>query len=58
MIKEELINIFVNSQNLILGIVFELLVVVIIAIILKYFKNKRISILISLLYEKVYLFYD
>ncbi|MDD3303106.1 MAG: F0F1 ATP synthase subunit A [Candidatus Gracilibacteria bacterium] len=58
MIKEELINIFVNSQNLILGIVFELLVVIIVAITLKYFKNQKISILISLLYEKVYLFYD
>jgi F0F1-type ATP synthase membrane subunit a len=36
----------------------EIIVIIVIALVFKYLKNRRISILIELFYEKVYLFYE
>lgn len=53
-----IINLYISNQNVIFWIILEIIVILILALVLKYLKNRKISILIELFYEKVYLFYE
>lgn len=55
---EELLSLYIKNQNVILWVGLEIIVILIIAVILKYMKNKSISILFELFYEKVFAFYE
>ncbi len=55
---KDFFSIYIHNQNLIYWIILEIIIILIIAVILKYLNTKSISILFELLYEKVYLFYE
>ena len=55
---QELATIYRQNPNLVIWVMLEIIVIIVIAFIFHYLKNKRISILIELFYEKVYLFYE
>ncbi|NDK08047.1 F0F1 ATP synthase subunit A [Candidatus Gracilibacteria bacterium] len=55
---EEIFSLYMHNSNVIFGIILEIIIILIIALVLKYLKNRKISILIELFYEKVYRFYE
>ncbi len=55
---KEILSLYIQNQNVIFWIILEIIIILVIAITLKYLKNSKISILIELFYEKVYLFYE
>lgn len=54
----DLISLYIQNQNVIFWIILEIIIILIMAVTLKYLKNTKISILLELFYEKVYLFYE
>lgn len=55
---EEIFSLYMHNSNVIFWIILEIIIILIIALVLKYLKNRKISILIELFYEKVYRFYE
>lgn len=55
---QELATVYNKNPNIVLWVMLEIIVIIVIALVFKYLKNRRISILIELFYEKVYLFYE
>ncbi len=56
--KENFLNILINSQNILTWVIFEIIIILVIAILLKYFKWKKITILFELIYDKIFLFFE
>lgn len=56
--KEELINIYFKNINLVFWVILEISIILIIAVILRYFKWSNISTIMELIYEKVFKFYE
>ncbi len=55
---ENLFLIYAKNQNVMIWIMFEISIILVIAVILKYFNKINFSILFELFYEKVYSFYE